>query len=275
MTYPAGFTGGGAPLGFGSSFHVVRALAVGGQLIRVVFSEEPRHSSMSGLSDARNASNYAVSILTGTGHVLHSVATMETLASFPSFGLFAAGEWGVDVQLDREMIVGMSYRVQVSTALVSATGVLVGWPFSADFVGAARPRRDRQVRRKMGLVDLASDPFKGGITVDSSGDWASQEGIDGTRKRVWRIPQTMKGRFVWMPGFGLAYDIKKPATISILGGLRTDLRQQLQQQPDIKGSESSVVMDARGFLELGIKAKTSTGEQIDESHQFTQGGVTT
>ena len=255
------------------SFNVARALAVGGQLIRVVFSDEPKHIGSAGLDDARNASNYQVTILTGTGQPLHSVGVQPDVIAYPAFGLFASNEFACDVQLDRPVIVGMTYQMLVSTTLLSAASEPIGVPYSASFVGAARPARTRQIRRKLGLVDLASDPFKGGIIVDSGGDWATQEGLDGTHKRVWRIALTGKGRFAWLPQFGLLYDIKKPATVSILNGLRTDLRQQLAQQPDVVSSETGATMnDATKLLTITIRAKTSSGETLDTSAKATAGG---
>ncbi|HUO37128.1 MAG TPA: hypothetical protein VMU34_04455 [Mycobacterium sp.] len=273
MSYPtAGFERAGAPTGAGSGFVVQRALAIGGQLLRVVFSVEPRHSSTAGLDDARNAANYQVTIVTGTGHALHSVAVKPIIVTYPAYGLFAAGECGCDLQLDRNMVVGMSYQVTVSPAVKSFDGEAIGTPYSATFVGAARPPAARKLRRKIGLVDLASDPFTGGPIIDSSGDWASHEGLDGTQKRVWRIAFTGLGKFIWLPNFGLKYDIKKPATLSILTGLRTDMRQQMAQQPDIVASETSASMNQLGYLALTLKGRTKTGEAFDSTAKFGPNG---
>jgi|WetSurMetagenome_2_1015567.scaffolds.fasta_scaffold11261_3 hypothetical protein len=241
--------------------NVTRAVAVGSQLVRVVYSVEPRHRSMAGLDDALNAANYGVAIVSGVGSPIQSVGVKPSVVAYPAFGVTSQNEVAVDVQLDRPMVVGLSYTVSVNAAVKSAAGQAVGTR-SASLAGASRPRRDRQLRRRVGLVDLASDPFTGGILVDSSGDWASHDGVEGTHKRIWRIALTSRGSFVWMQDFGLDHQIKKPATLSMLGNLRTDLKNQIQRQPDVKATETRVVMDASGLLQLTIKVKTTRDEEF-------------
>ena len=257
---------------FSTTFEVVRAIAVAGQLVRVVFSSEPKHASTSGLDDGRNPANYQVNILVGSGAVLHCVGVKAELVTAPAFGLADPSEFALDVQTDRPMVVGLTYRVTASPVMKSRAGLMIGAPYSADFIGATRPTRTHQQRRKLGLVDLASDPFTGGIIVDSAGDWARHEGVPSTRKRIWRIALTSLGAFSWLKNFGLKYDIKKPATLSILSGLRTDMKQQVAQQPDVKESSTGVLMDARGILTLTIKAKTADGQQISEGISATEDG---
>jgi hypothetical protein len=243
--------------------------------VRVVFSSEPKHRSSSALDDGRNPGNYSVSITAGEGAPLRVVGVKPDVVAWPAFALQASTEFALDVQTDRPMVVGLEYVVTVKSALISADGVPVGYPYSAAFVGADRPTRTRQTRRKIGLVDLASDPFTGGIIVDSAGDWASHEGLEATRKRIWRIALTGRGKFVFLQTFGLNYDIKKPATLSILQGLRTDLKQQLSQQPDVKASSSAASMDVAGLLTLTINAQTTSGQQLSDTVQATpNGGIT-
>jgi hypothetical protein len=262
-------------LGAGSDLSVRRAIAVGGQLVRVVFSSEPKHRSAGSADDALCPGNYEVDITSGQGSDLRAVGVRPELLTWPAFGLQDSGEFALDVQTDRPMVVGMGYEVTVDAAVRSALGAPIGFPYSATFVGSVRPTRTRQVRRRVGLVDLKTDPFRGGITVDASGDWASHEGVEATKKRVWRIALTGRGKFVFLPNFGLTYDIKKPGTLSILTGLRTDLSQQLSQQPDIKTSETNVAMDARGILQLTIKGRTSSDEPFSDSvRATTQGAIT-
>lgn len=259
-------------MGLSGSFAVSRAIAVGGQIVRVVFTQEPKHRSASAIDDGRNPANYGVEITAGTGANLMVVGVKPDVVAWPAFGLTSDTEFALDIQTDRSMVVGLQYLVTVKSPVVAADGTAIGSPYSAAFIGAARPARAQQIRRKIGLVDFASDPFAGGIMVDSAGDWASQEGLPGTRKRIWRIALTGLGKFSFLKNFGLKYDIKKPATLSILGGLRTDMKKQVSQQPDVKASETRVLMDARGLLELTIKAQTADGQQISEGISATEDG---
>jgi hypothetical protein len=237
-----------------------------------MFSSEPKHRSSSALDDGRNPANYGVAITAGEGSPLRIVGVKPYVVAWPAYGLAVATEFALDVQTDRDMVVGLQYLITVKPALISMDGLPVGAPYSAAFVGAARPTRTRQTRRKIGLTDLASNPFADGITVDSAGDWASHEGLEATRKRIWRVAFTGKGKFLYMPQFGLGYDIKKPATLSILQTLRTDLKQQIAQQPDVKASSTSVSMDARGLLTLTINAQTTTGQTVSDTVTATPDG---
>jgi hypothetical protein len=270
-----GFDEGGAPLGGGSPFHVVRAIAVGGQVVRVVFSDEPKHRSASGLDDGRNPANYTVAISVGEGDPLFCVGVLPDVIAFPAFGVMLPTEFALDVQTDRPFVIGMTYVVTAKPALISAVGDLVGYPYSASFVGAVRPVRTRQIRRRTGLVDLETDPFQLGIIVSPAGDWAAHEGLPTTRKRCLRRAFTRKDSFACLPSYGLGADFKTPATANMLGALRTDLSQGIRQEPDVEKAQTSVAMDARGFLALTIKAQTPEGQDLLVTAQATQnGGVT-
>jgi hypothetical protein len=271
----AGFERAGATMGSGSGLSVARAIAIAGQTVRVVFSSEPLHNSTAGINDARNGSNYAITILQGSGEPVRSLAVSATIVPYPAYGVTESGEVGLDLQVDRPLVVGLTYQVEVSRAVVSALGEPIGTPYTANFIGAVRPTLAPQLRRKIGLVDLATNPFQAGIVVDSAGDWASHEGVPGTKKRVWRIATTRKGGFVFMPNFGLKMDIKKPATLSLMSTLRTDLTQQILQQPDIVAAATGAVMDSRGFLTITVQGKTSSGQGLQTKASVTQAGVTT
>ena len=260
----------------GAPFCVARAIAVGGQIVRVVFSSEPRHASPAAINDGRNPANYTMEITLGQGDGPRCVGVLPGVVEWPAFGLQANTEFALDVQWDRELVIGMTYLVTVKPAVVSASSVLIGFPYSSAFVGAARPRRTRQIRRRVGIVDLASDPFSPGITVDSAGDWASHDGLPSTRKRILRRAMTPKNSFACLPGYGLGYDFKRPATTPMLTTLKTDLAQGIKLEPDVAASQTKVVMDARGLLAMTIQAKTTDGQDLTVTAQATQnGGITT
>lgn len=267
-----GFDAGGAPLGAGSPFHVVRAIAVGGQVVRVVFSDEPKHRSASGLDDGRNPANYTVAISVGEGDPLFCVGVLPDVIAFPAFGVMLPTEFALDVQTDRPFVVGMTYIVTAKPAMISAVGDLIGYPYAASFIGAIRPVRTRQIRRRTGLVDLETDPFQFGIIVSQAGDWSAHEGLPTTRKRCLRRAFTRKDAFACLPGYGLGSAFKTPATTDMLTNLRTDLAQGIQQEPDVVKSQTAVAMDSRGFLSLTIKAKTPEGQDLLVSAQATQNG---
>ena len=124
-------------------------------------------------------------------------------------------------------------------------------------------------------VDFSSDPIKGGVNVDRSGDWAPDNGdLTGTRKRCLRRVLTAKNSFVHLQGYGLDYDIKQPATNNKLASLRTDAQGQLAQEPDVASVATQISMDVRGLLSIGFTAKTKTGQNVPATLQATPDGVT-
>lgn len=246
-------------------FHVERAVARGGQVVRVVFSAEPKHKSASALDDGLNPANYAIAVVSGEAQVPHSVGVYQALVTFPAFGLFAATEFALDVQLDRPVVVGLGYSVTANPGLVSALHLAIGAPFSAPFVGAAVPTRSRQERRQPTMVDFLTVPFMPGIVVDSSGDWACHSGIDATRKRCLRRVLTQKNSFASLPGYGLAIDVKAPMTTARLTGVRADIAQQVKQEPDVVQAQSAVEMNALGYLRVDLKVRTADNQEITPS----------
>ena len=270
----AGFEQAGEMLGDGAPFHVVRAISVGGQVVRVVFSAEPKAKSPAASDDCFNGANYQVAVVTGQGQVPQSVGTLLQVIAFPAFGVYNAGEYAGDLQVDRPLIVGMSYSVTVSHAVVGADATPIGSPYSWVFVGAARPVVTLAQRGKMGLVDFDSDPILGGINIDNSGDWAADKGDTvGTRKRCLRRATVFLNSFAHLQGYGLNYDIKCPATTNKLAAMRTDLQKQLKQEPDVTGVTTQIGTDARGFISIGMTVQTPTG-QVTSTVKSTPNGIT-
>jgi hypothetical protein len=256
-------------------FQMVRALSVGGQVVRVVFNAEPKHKSPAASDDALNGSNYQVSVIAGQGQPPQSVGVHPDVIPYPAFGVWSNLEVAVDLQTDRPLVVGLRYRVLVSSAMVAQDGRQLAPPYTWEFDGEARPIVTLQQRGKMGLVDLASDPVGGGIMVDSSGDWTADNGDTvGTRKRCFRRVLTRKGGFAHLQSYGLDYDVKQPATTNRLAGLRSDIQAGLQQEPDVDSVATQVSMDSRGFLTLGMRVKTKQGINVPAVLSVSENGVT-
>ena len=256
-------------------FQLVRALSVGGQVVRVVFNAEPKHKSSAAFDDALNGSNYQVSVISGQGQPPQSVGVQPNVVPFPAFGVFNAGEVAVDVQTDRPLVVGLRYQVQVSAALLAADTRHIQPPFTWEFNGEARPIVTLQQRGKMGLVDLASDPVFGGIIVSAEGDWAADNGDTvGTRKRCLRRVLTRKGGFAYLgKTYGLDFSLKTPATTNRLAGLRSDIQSQLAQEPDIDSVATQVSMNASGWLSLSLRVKTKQGQNVPITMTATPDGI--
>ena len=239
-------------------FRIVRAIAVGGQVVRAVFNKAPKAKSSAANDDGLNGANYTLGVTVGTAATPLCVGTLGTVA-FPAYGVLNAGEVGVDIQTDRSLVVGLTYSLAVAVRLVAFDGDLLAPPYSASFVGAARPQRSRQAQSNQGISDFNSGDS--GLVV-SNGDIETVTGIPSTKIRCLRRTQTMKGSFAHLPGYGTGFQPKIPMTTNRVGVLKNDLAQQLKSEPDVQDAASSVTLDSRGFVTIEERVKTKQNTTI-------------
>jgi hypothetical protein len=233
-------------------FRIVRAIAVGGQVVRVVFNKAPKAKSSAANDDGLNGANYTLAVTVGSAATPLCVGT-RTLVPFPAFGVLSPGEVGVDIQTDRALVVGLTYSLALATRLVAFDGDLLAPPYSKTFIGAARPQRRRQAQSNQGIADLNSGTY--GLVV-SNGDIETVTGIPSTKLRCLRRTQTMKDSFAHLPGYGTGFQPKIPMTTNRIGALKNDLAKQLKAEPDVQDAASSVTLDARGFVTIEERVKT-------------------
>jgi len=246
----------GDPLGGGGGLNLVRALAVGGQVVRAVFNKALKIKSSAANNDGLNGGNYLLAIIDGTGTDPLVIGTLQTV-TFPAFGVLNSGEFGIDIQTDRPLVVGLTYSLTVAVRLTAFDGDSMGYPYTQSFVGAARPTRVRRPQKNRGIVDFASD--ENGITV-VNGDIDVVTGVPSARLRCIRRATTIKNAFVYLPGYGIGFQPKTPLSINRVGSLKADLSQQLRREPDVSDAASNVTMDARGFVSVEIRAKTKQNQ---------------
>lgn len=249
----------GDPMGGGGGLHLVRAVAVAGQLVRAVFNKAPKTKSSAANNDGLNGANYDIAITVGTGTKPLCVSTARVV-QFPAFGLLNAGEVGIDVQTDRPLVVGLSYSLTVTTRMIAFDGDPIGFPYVQPFVGAARPTLTRQNRTKQGVIDFASG--NNGLTV-TNGDIDTVTGIPSTKLRCLRRTLTAKNSFAHLPGYGSSFEPKAPMALNRIGAVQADLRQQLRQEPDVQDAAVQVTLDARGIAIIDERVRTK------QNHTFT------
>lgn len=276
---PGGFGGsgfGGFFLGGGGPLSVVRALAVAGQVVRVVFNEEPLHRSPAGASDALNPANYIFSVPAGNATAPTPVGVNRTLVVGPAYGVGngvgASGERGLDVAVDRQLIVGVSYRVTVRDVQSMAGGAL-GSPDSGDFGGVTLVQETQLPVRNQDLVDFACPPSVGHVLIDDSGDIAVATPADGTVCRVFRRLTTKKDAFRWLRGYGTGIDHKGVAGTAQLGALKNDGTSQVKLEPDISDAAVTVTVQPVGIVLVQTRARTRRGTFVDVGAKVSPTGV--
>ena len=257
----------GDPMGSGGSLSVLRAVAVAGQVVRVVFSETPQHRTPSGRADALNPSNYIFSVVSGAATAPTPVGVLTDVVAGPAWGVgngsspLAPYERGIDVCVDRQLVLGIRYQVHVRQ-VASAFGGGLGAPYDAQFDGVTQLSETRLPERRQDLIDIANPPAIGCWQIDDSGDAAPEAEDLGLVKRVLRRFGTRKNSFAHLPGYGLAVDLKSIGSTSKLAALKVDAINQISQEPEVAAVSVTTSIDGTGLTFVNSLIKTRSGRQV-------------
>lgn len=271
----AGSESFGDPMGGGGPIQVVRARAIQGQLVRVVFNQEPVHVSAAGLNDALNPANYLFDVLAGQATSPLAMAVESTMVVPTTLAVGDGGatdERGFDVHTDRALIIGITYAVTVHN-VEAASGGALGSPFTAPFPGVVRLRASAPPQRRLDLTDLQNSPFDGALVVDDSGDLAAEGGAAGLRKRLLRRAATTKNAFAHLPGYGAGLVLKRNAGPAELASIRSDLRAQALQEPEVSDAKVTISQLTPGVVVVSIVAQTKKGAIVTATAQVSPSGV--
>jgi hypothetical protein len=259
----------GDPLGGGGSLHVVRARAIDGQTVRVVFDEEPLHQGAAGINDALNPSNYSFSITAGTGAIPLAVGVSQIVQG-PAVGV-GGSEWGIDVQTDRQLIIGLTYQVAVSLEMQAHAGGTVGAPGTAPFVGIVKLADTGILAIRASFADFDNPPARGSWFVDDSGDITVAGGIASLQKRIIRRLTTAKGAFKFLPNYGLALQLKETASLAQIAALKLDATQQLRKEPEVAAASVTATISGNNVLTIQALVRTKVGAVVEAGIQVTLG----
>ncbi len=268
-SYFGGVFGGGGPIS------VVRAVAVAGQVVRVVFSEEPLHISPSGRFDALNPGNYVLSVVSGSATAPIPVGVDPAAVSGPAYAVGngtapeAADEVGIDVAVDRQLIAGITYRITVQN-VVSRLGGALGTPSAGNFPGITAVEETRIPERRQDLVDVANPPATGAWRF-SGGDLAAEDPEAGLRKRVLRRLMTPKGAFRHLPLYGMAQGLKSVGSVAQCASLQADANAQIRQEPDVANAKARVSLSPLGVSEIVLAIRSRRGASVVVGQKFQDG----
>lgn len=273
----SGFGSGlGGPFGLGGPIAVVRALAVAGQVVRVVYDGEPLHRSPAGLMDALNPTNYILAVPAGNATAPTPVGVNRTMVVGPTYGVGngsgASGERGFDVAVDRQLIVGVTYRITVRDVESMAGGAL-GSPSSGDFGGVTRLEETFLPVRNQDLVDFACPPSVGHYLIDDSGDIAVGTPAEGTVCRVFRRVTTKKNAFRFLRGYGTGIDHKGVGGTASMSLVKNDGTAQVKLEPDVADAALTMTIQPTGLTLIQIRARTRRGAFVDVGAKVSQVGV--
>jgi hypothetical protein len=279
-TFPGGFGRQGFGLGgfgFGGPLTVVRAIAVAGQVVRVVFNEEPNHRSPAGATDALNPSNFILTVPGGNATAPMPVGVDRDPIVGPAYGVGnggASSERGMDVHVDRQLISGVQYNIRVRK-VVSLAGDALGTPDNGNFMGVTVLLETKKPDRNQDLVDFANPPAVGHWIIDDSGDIAPELPADGTKKRTMRRVSTKRNAFRTLPDYGVRLDHKGVGSTTKLTALRADAIRQLAREPDVAQVDVQTSLAANGVTTIAITEKTKRGTFVEIGAQISAVGAVT
>lgn len=255
--------------GVGGPLAVSRAGAIASQVLRVVFNIEPQHRSAAGGSDALNPSNYVITVPGGNAVAPVALAIDTALVTGPTY-LVAAGQFAMDVHVDRGLIFGVVYNVRVRNVVASSSGGL-GSPDNANFGGVVKVQEAKITQRNQDLIDLKTPPDTAVLSF-VGGDIAVDTPDGGTRTRIFRRLFTQKDAFRFLKGYGTDQDLKKLATTARLASFKTDGTNQIKQEPDVAAVSMGLEQHANGLIVVTPRARTKRGTFVDIAGQVTAEG---
>lgn len=235
------------------ALQLLRAMAVRENVVRLEFNAAPLFTGTLEGGDAASVERYSVTTdPTSTG-----ADGAQPRPVFPAAVEIAevTGSRGtmLDLTVDRSFSPWPSvYRVACN-GLRAVGGQLLD-PASASrlFDGLSRgfmqPRVDLIVSSKdianpqnrAGMLDplpnTTDSLILGTIPVDAQGDLAFDDGVDSYRKRVFRRCMTRKGKFAWLPtyGVGLPDQVKQLGRPGVRDALTSDAEAQIRQEPETR-----------------------------------------
>jgi hypothetical protein len=269
---------------------LLAAIPIAENMVRLVFSEAPSFTMLLDAGDASRRERYSITANTGTfgmdGLVSRPVQILyveQNMADDP-LGRF------IDLTIDRPFSPDpASYTVTVNglVTAVSSTPLDSG-AVMTPFLGVSRyisppnpetatPSRDFSNPQTLSmLVNATGEQTLSGLgthPVDSTGDYATDDGVQNLKKRVFRRLMTAKGAFLHAPGYGV--DIPGSAARlnvpSVREGLAADAESQISQEPDVKRVRVTVATDplTPNVARFTVLVRTTSGNVVKFEAPFT------
>lgn len=246
-----------------NDFRVLLVTPVESNLLRVYFTQEPRHLSPLGDTDALSRLNWSISIASGLAPA-PVVERVENALARPLDVPGYAAAWSVDLRVDRVLQQRAWYLVVASSAIVSATGVTLSLsPYdrgTSPGIMVPPERRPRRPRTTTRGTDFFFDTFAGRYVLTSSGDIAVHSGLDALKKRIIRRLITTPGSFSHLPSYGAGLRAKRLFTSTEVASMRGAILRQVRQEEEV--ADASVAIDlheSRLYVKVTVRVKVRTG----------------
>lgn len=264
--------------GDAGAFELLAVTPVRENVVRLGFSNPVYFSSLRDTGDASDPTHYVTEADTDTsgldGLPTRPVNVLEVvLADFDG-----AGGFFVDVILDRAMSPWPGlYSITVDgirdingTPITTTTFFFFGLFRSlvAPSVDKVIPSRDLGNQAAVTPVAGAPEAF----TVDTSGDYAFDEGLPNLKKRIFRRGITEPGAFAHLPGYGVGIPSygKRLTTVAVRNRLAAEYERQVLQEPEVEQATVVAVTDPNSpsITRFVVRVKTRGNQQLKFSIPF-------
>jgi hypothetical protein len=297
----------GTPIGWGSEpwgsggwggptsgiLTLLSAVAIAENVIQLVFSNAVYFSGLLDTPDASNPALYTVTANTSTtGYDGNSarpvnaiVAALSTSADIPPGTQYGAA---IDVTLDRPMspypatytiAVQGIYQYDLSQELTPSSITLYGVYRTLVRPSADLPTPTRDIANPsslsgtVGLANAQNPAILGVFSIDSSGDYANDQGLASYKKRIYRRLVTRPGGFLHLGngyGVGVPQQAKKLARSATIQQLASSAERQIALEPETQQCQVTVAPDQvqPWLARFTILAKVKGGQGTKFSAAF-------
>jgi hypothetical protein len=162
--------------------------------------------------------------------------------------------------------------------LLDASGVPydIGAPTFAGVTQFARSTPEIIASTKtQGPRDLTNHPVPAspsGTLIVKGGDYTTETGTALLRKLVLRRLVARPGDFYHLPGYGVGLRIKQPLPAGNLIGLQTEIKQQLQLEPDVASVKVALTQSTNLLFVKALVLTKKTGQQLEIGLPISIGG---
>lgn len=268
---------------------MLSALAVRENVVRLSFNQPVKFTRLLDPGDSSDPSLYIVAAVPGTvgmdGKPVREVRTASVERDDANSAV-------IEVTVDRPFSPFPTRYTITLNGLRSESGGALDVDFAQlEFDGLARALVPNQPQLSVPRRDIASpndlqalldplpslDPQQLGVyAIDSSGDYAADEGVTSYRKRIFRRLFTKKGAFAHLAGYGVGVldFVKELARSRVQQEIAADAEAQIFEEPETVSASVTFVSDPLEpqLARMVVRARSKTGETIDEPIKLDIGG---
>jgi len=289
MGYGTGAWGGLAWGGGGGTLSLLSALAIRENVVRLTFSQAVKFSRLLDPGDSSDPELYTVAAVAGTvgmdGEPVREVRTANVERN-------KLDTSQIDITTDRPFSAFPAlYTVEVGNIHAESGGSLDPDTAVIEFYALARaiipnrpqfavPRRDiaspNDLQALLDPLPSLDQAQLGVFAIDSSGDYAADEGVTSYRKRIFRRLFTKKNGFAHLAGYGVGVleFVKQLGRSKTQQEIAADAEAQIFEEPETVAASVTFVSDPLEphLMRMVVRARSKTGETIDEPVSLDIGG---